>query len=145
MRVISQFVDQFVWIDGSVVDDSFDLHGDVVLGDDLLRSHSEHRSLHVDLDDILADRVDQMEAWLQDLHVSAEGLMDAQLGSGDLIDGPLEAATDAGTPDVQTACEVTAALQTGFVAGTFKLFSLEVLKVLVVTLLNLFVLFGHEI
>ena len=145
LSVVSKFVDKLVGVDGAVVDHCFDLHGDVVLGDHLLRSHSEHRSLHVHLNHVLADRVDQVESWLQDLHISTEGLVHAQSGSGDLVDGALETAADAGAPDVKAAGEGPAALEAGFVAGAFEFFCLEVLEVIAVALLNDLVLLLHQI
>jgi hypothetical protein len=111
LSIVAQFVDQFVGVDGAIVDDSFDLHGDVVLGDYLLRRHSEDIGLHVDLNHIFADGVDEVEPRLQDLHVPAEGLVDSQLGSLDLVDGTVATAAHAGAPDAQTASEHSATLQ----------------------------------
>lgn len=86
-----------------------------------------------------------METRLQNFNVSAERLMHAQPGSGDLVDGALEAAADAGTPNVETSGEVTAALEAGLVAGALEFFSLEVLEVLFVALLDDLVLLLHQI
>ena len=41
LGVVSKLVDQLVGVDRAVVYHSLDLHRDVVLGDDLLRRHSE--------------------------------------------------------------------------------------------------------
>ncbi len=86
-----------------------------------------------------------METRLQNLNVPAERLMHAQPGSGNLVDGALEAAADAGTPNVQTSSEVAAALEAGLVAGALEFFSLEVLEVLVVAFLDDLVLLLHQI
>lgn len=108
--IVSQFIDQFVGIDGSVVNHSLDLHRNVVLGYDLLWWHSEYWRLHVDLDDILTDWVDEMETWLQDLHIAAKGLMNAHFSCWDLVDGAVTATANAGTPDAHTPCKGPATL-----------------------------------
>ena len=72
-------------------------------------------------------------------------MVHAQSGSGDLVDGALETAADAGAPDVKAAGEGPAALEAGFVAGAFEFFCLEVLEVIAVALLNDLVLLLHQI
>lgn len=114
-----------------------DLHRYVVLGDDLLGRHVEDGGLHVDLDHVFADGVDEVEAGLEDLDVSAEGLVDADLGGGDLVDGAIAAAANTGTPDPHASREGPAALEAGLVASTFKFLPPEILEVLIFALHHL--------
>ena len=131
---VVQFVDQFVGIDGSVVHHCLYLHRNVVLGNHLLGRHSEHRGFHVYLDHALADWVDEVEAGLEDLEIPAEGLMDSDLGSFNLVNGGFAAAANAGRPDLQATRERAAAFETGLVACAFEALGLEVLEVFIVVL-----------
>ena len=81
-----------------------------------------------------------MEAGLEDLDVAAEGLVDAQLGSWNLVDRALEAAAYTRAPDMQTSRKGATALEAGFVACALEFLALEVLEVLVITLVDDFVL-----
>ena len=75
--VVSEFVDQFVGVDGAVVDHSPDAHGDIVLGDDLLGGQLEDVCFQIHQDHVFGAGVNQVEARVQLVDVSAEGLVDA--------------------------------------------------------------------
>jgi hypothetical protein len=81
LRIVAELVDKFVGVNGAVINYSFNLHGHIVLRDDLLGRHPENLSFHVDLDDAFADGVDEVEAGFENSEVAAKGLLDAQLGS----------------------------------------------------------------
>jgi hypothetical protein len=61
-----------------------------------------------------------------------------------LVNGGVATAADAGAPDAQTTGHIAAAIEAGFVAGTFEDFSLKVLEVVLVGL-YLFEFLGHAI
>ena len=141
---VSQFIDKFVGVDGSVVNNGFNLHGDVVFGDNLLRRHAEDGGLHIYLNHTLADGVDDVEAWLEDLEIPSKGLVDSYFGCFDLVDRWFAAAADTRRPYLQTTCKGTAALQAGLVASALKVLALEVLEVLLVVVADdLVVGLGH--
>lgn len=120
------------------------MHGDVIPGDDLLRRHPEDRGLHIYLNHALADWIDEMKAWLEDLEISTKGLMDSYFGCFYLIDGRFAAAADARRPYLHATREITATLKAGLVAGALELLALEVLKVLLVVLADDLVMgLGH--
>lgn len=75
-----------------------------------------------------------MEAGLENLEIPAEGLVDSNLGSFDLINRGFAAAANAGCPDLQAASEGAAAFETGLIACAFEALGLEVLEVFIIVL-----------
>lgn len=73
-------------------------HTDIVLSDDLLRSQVKYICLHVDKNHILAPRIDEMEAWLENAEVTTERLVYSELSCGDLEGWRSATAANAGTP-----------------------------------------------
>ena len=73
-------------------------HTDIVLSDDLLRSQVKYICLHVDKNNILAPRINKMEAWLEDTEVTTERLVHSELSCGDLEGRRSATAANAGAP-----------------------------------------------
>lgn len=77
-----------------------------------------------------------MEPWLEDLHVSAERLVDSELGCRDLKGWRSATAANAGAPHLEAASEVPTTHQAGFVASAFVLLDLLVFEVVFVDIID---------
>lgn len=84
-----------------------------------------------------------MKARTEHLEIATEGLMHADLGSFDLIDGAGAAATDARAPDAETPRHIAAAFEQGLIAGAVELLPLDVLEILLLALVDPLVLLAH--
>ena len=63
--IVSQLVNKLIRINSPIIDNSLNLHGYIILCDDLLWCHVEDRCLHVNVNHALTDGVYQMEAGLE--------------------------------------------------------------------------------
>jgi hypothetical protein len=80
-----------------------------------------------------------VEAGFENSEVAAKRLLDAQLGSLDLIDWAIAAAANARTPYFETAGEGAATFQTRLITGALEFLCLEILEIFFIALLNLLV------
>ncbi len=76
----AQFIGHFEWVQGSGEDNSIDHQWHIVLCDDRYGSQIYHWGFHTHLEDVLRDRVDNVETRLQDLLKPAKWLQHSQFG-----------------------------------------------------------------
>jgi hypothetical protein len=108
--IVSEFIDKFVGVDCTIVNNGLDAHRYIVLSDNLLGSQAKDRSFHIYFYDIFADWIDDVYSWFNNLKVTTKRLMDSYAGCCDLIDRTLTAATYTRTPYTQAAYDISTTL-----------------------------------
>ena len=84
----------FVGIDNSVKKGSVDVNADVVFGVNDLVSHIDDSSFHVHHPDVLGERVIVVQSWVEDVFVSSELFLEADVGCFDVLVGTATAPAD---------------------------------------------------